>query len=236
MPRSGSTLLSSLLSQNTNIFINDESILCKVMADLADSFKNHKLKYSNSDEIIRDNVLYELPNNYFKGISIPIIDRSRKWILVNNLELLSKYTGKMIVIHRPMLDAMNSLVAIRKHNNIAWNTSEELRLFDHVKKIWDGVQYAKANNNGKFIFISYKELVEDTKNTLSRIYEFCALPAFEHIFDNIVYPHYNNEQDKIIYRCDRLHEVRSTISVRSLDMYLANTTIVKCKELDKLTT
>lgn len=75
-----------------------------------------------------------------------------------------------------------------------------------------GVEYAKHVNSGEFLFVEYGDLVDNTQDVLSSIYEFCGWESFTHDLDNIVNQH---PEDDSVYGLVGMHDVRPTIGRRT---------------------
>jgi len=238
LPRSGSTLLSSILSQNINIHAEGNSAVCQLMWDMQQSCNGNakeQLLANNRNNTIKD-LIASIPSIYYKDVKASIIiDKCRSWTLPDNMNMLYQYIGnnpKVIVLERPILDIVKSFVNLRKENN--WQGNLEEGLLDDwsepIVRSLNGVKWAKANNNGEFFFIQYDDLLHDTNSTIDKIYEFCELESFKHDFNNIVNKHPENDE---VYGMLGQHDVRPTISKRNIDIKLSSSIVKKCKQLDQ---
>lgn len=237
LPRTGSTLLSSILSQNPEIHAEGNSAVCQLMWDMQCSVlgtANEQLIASNrlhtGIELIKN-----IPNIYYKDVTASIvIDKCRSWTLPDNMAMLNKYFNhqpKVIVLERPLIEIVKSFVALRQANN--WQGDLEQGLLDDlsepIMRSYEGVKWAKANNKGEFLFVQYDELLNNTKATIDKIYEFCELESFEHDFNNIVNKHPENDE---VYGLLGQHDIRPTITKRDLDVTLSDAIVKKCKDLE----
>lgn len=237
LPRSGSTLLSSIFSQNPDIHAEGNSALCQLMWDLQQScrgFANEQLVVTNRLTTEKD-VVSALPYQYYKDVKAStIIDKCRSWTHPLNVEMLYRYFDqkpKIIVLVRPVLEIVRSFVALRIKNNYQGNLEEGLLQpnSEPIMRSLEGVRWARLNNNGEFLFINYHDLVDNTKDTIDKIYEFCELDSFEHQFDNIVNMHPENDD---MYILNYQHIVRPQIGYRQHDIILSDEIIERCKHLD----
>jgi sulfotransferase len=238
LPRSGSTLLSSILSQNLNIHAEGNSAVCQLMWDAQCSVlgrANQQLIASDRLDIGIE-LIKNIPNIYYKNITAStVIDKCRSWTLPDNMAMLYKYIDskpKVIVLERPIIDIVKSFVYLRKKNN--WQGNLEEGLLDDwsepIMRSYEGVKWAKANNNGEFLFIQYDDMVNNTQNTIDTIYSFCEIEPYKHDFNNIINKH---PEDDTVYNMIGQHDVRPTISKRKLDVKLSDKIITKCKQLDQ---
>lgn len=237
LPRTGSTLLSSILSQNPEIHAEGNSAVCQLMWDMQCSVYrscNEQLTASNRIDTGIE-LIKNIPNVYYKDITAStVIDKCRSWTLPDNVAMLNKYfehKPKIIVLERPLVEIVKSFVALRQANN--WQGDLEQGLLDDwsepIMRSYEGVKWAKANNNGEFLFVQYNDLLNNTKSTIDKLYEFCELESFEHDFNNIVNKHPENDE---VYGMLGQHDVRPTIAKRDLDVTLSDAIIKRCKDLE----
>lgn len=236
LPRTGSTLLSAILSQNPEIHAEGNSAVCQLMWDMQGSILencNEQLAASNrlntGIELIKN-----IPNIYYKDITAStVIDKCRSWTLPDNMAMLNKYfeyKPKVLVLERPLIEIVRSFVALRQANNYQGDPEEGLldTWSEPIMRSYEGVKWAKANNNGEFLFVQYNDLINNTKSTIDTIYEFCELESFEHDFNNIVNKHPENDE---VYGMLGQHDIRPTINKRDLDVKLSKEMIAKCESL-----
>lgn len=240
LPRSGSTLLSSILSQNPDIHAEGNSAVCQMMWDLDQSCDincKEQLRANHRQQTQLD-VISAIPHIYYKNVIKPIIiDKCRSWTLPANLFLMQRYITenvKIIVLERPVIEIVKSFVSLRKENN--WEGDLEKELLDEgsepIVRSFYGVKWAKENNaNNTFLFIQYDDLINNTKETINKIYSFIDEPIFQHDLNNIINKH--PEDDKF-YNMIGQHDIRPTINKRQIDIELSQETIKKCKTLDTL--
>ena len=234
LPRTGSTLLSSILSQNPKIHAEGNSAVCQLMWDMQQSVLDSEQMKASSKDLI-NKLVKPIPNIYYGDVKKPIVvDKCRSWTLPANIQMLNQYFDnqpKVIVLVRPMVEVVASFMSLRKVNG--WQDLESGLLDDGSEPIMRslaGVEWARKNNNGEFIFVSYDELIDDMKATLDRIYEHCGWEKFDHNLNNIINIHKENDN---IYGLIGQHDVRPQISRRTVDVELSKKLIDKCNRLDK---
>jgi sulfotransferase len=232
LPRSGSTLLSSILSQNPSIHTEGTSALCQLMWDVQVSCWNTE-QMPNKPEI-EGKLLASIPKTFYEGVQQNIIiDKCRTWPLPANLELIKKYITerpKIIITVRPIVEVVKSFVYIRTLNN---HPSPEVGLLDdgsNIMRSLEGINYAKANNSGQFLVVSYNDLVDNTKEVIQNIYDFCNWDKFKHKFTAITNP--NLERDDLLGLIG-LHDIRPEIERRKLELQLSDELYEKAIQLDK---
>lgn len=252
LPRSGSTLLSSILSQNPIIHAEGNSAVCQLIWDMYISCTKNayeQLKGNYKDHLMRDFII-QIPNTYYKHSSVGtevIIDKCRAWIKPTNIELLKTFIDphiKIIVMERSLTDIMKSFYKLYKNNN--WSDDLIRECFDgmlmpgsdpimasleNIKRIKDR---ESNNDDATFLFINYDNLIEHPDKIIKQIYDFCGWrdKSFQHTFDNIVNKYPEND---VFYGLEGFHKVRPTICKEdNRRIVLPDDIIKKCAELDKL--
>jgi sulfotransferase len=241
MPRSGSTLLSAILSQNPKIHAEGNSAVCQLMWDTQESYI-HKCK-EQIDANNRQQTIIELisnvPHVYYNHIDKEesiIVDKCRSWTNPCNIELLHNYIDKnfkIIILERSILEVVKSFAKLYKKNNIIKDLTELLiPNSEPIMRSLNGIIHAKQNNkNNNFLFISYNELIENTEETIKKIYDFCNWEYFSHDFKNID-PKY--KENDAVYNLTGFHDVHPTVKKTENTVVLPTEIIDKCRQIDKI--
>lgn len=219
LPRTGSTLLSAILSQNPEIHAEGNSAVCQLMWDMQVSCQttaseqllaNHR--YSDQDALVS-----AIPAIYYRDVKAThIVDKCRSWTLPANMDMLRRYIPndpKVIVLTRPVDEIVASFVRLREANG--WTGDLEAGLLEPgsepIMRSLDGVTLARESGSSEFLFVEYADIVSDTDEVLKSIYEFCEFDPFKHDLLNIVN---NHPEDDSVYGLIGQHEIRSTIGAR----------------------
>ena len=197
-PRSGNTLLTSILNQNPDVCCTPNSITLEIMKDLfllksTDVFQNFP------DEQSLNNVMDEVYNLYYKNWNYKyIIDRGPAGT-IGNLKVLKKHFKqeiKVIFLVRPILEVLASWVTwasktpdafIRKASKNPTHMCHILMNKDGqiVKELVCMQNLLKPENKHMVHFIDYKEIVEKPVATIKGIYQFLDIPYFKHRFTDL---------------------------------------------------
>lgn len=223
LPRTGSTLLTALLSQNKDILSEGTSGLLELMWQTDQLFVYDKdlikcLESTNKTNI-NLKIMSSLPALYYDSDIKYVIDKNRNWANKFNIEMIKKYiiaNPKIIVMLRPIDEIFESFYYIYKKNKkldiLHRNLFEVPNPFIFpFNNLLETVQ----NNKEHLLLLTYKELVEKTEETIDRIYEFLGIPKFNHDFTNI-----KNKYPEDDYGFDGLHKVRSKIKYRHKNVTL----------------
>jgi len=218
LPRTGSTLLSSLLSQNPKVHAEGNSAVCQLMWDMQQSCEVNAAEQlqANGRQADQDALVSSIPAIYYRNVrATQIVDKCRSWTLPDNMAMMRRYITddpKVIVMTRPLDEIVASFVRLRKANG--WDDPEAGLLEPMTEPIMRsqfGVDYARATNSGEFLFIEYADLVSDPQAVVDSIYSFCEWKPFVHHFHNIANAHPENDA---VYGLAGMHDVRPTIGVR----------------------
>lgn len=241
LPRSGSTLLSAILSQNPKIHAEGNSAVCQLMWDLKQSIVNNakeQIAANNRYQTTYD-LISQIPHIYYKNNNPSekiVIDKCRSWTIPDNIDLLQKFIDaniKIIVLERPIIEIVKSFVKLYKNNGK--ETNLDFLLTENTEPIMrslGGVMWAKQNNHkNTFLFISYKNLIENTEKTIKDIYDFCGFEYFTHDFSNIVLKYPENDD---IYKLKGQHSIRPTIQKEENKTKLPDNIKLKCNMIDSM--
>ena len=208
--------------------------MCQLMWDMQQSATNSEQIKANNKDLV-DKLVRQIPDTYYADTQKSIIvDKCRSWTLPANMQMLGKYFDndpKVIVMVRPLQEIVASFMALRQANG--WQNLEQ-GLLDNgsepIMRSLAGVEWANKNNNGEFMFVTYDDLVNNTKWTLLRIYDHCGWEPFKHDINNIVNTHKENDS---VYGLIGQHDVRSSISRRQINVEMSDELLDRCKQLDE---
>lgn len=220
LPRTGSTLLSAILSQNPDIHAEGNSAVCQLMWDAhvsCEGAASEQLRANRRLPGTQDAIVSAIPAIYYREVTARhIVDKCRSWTLPANMMLMRRYITddpKVIVLTRPIDEIIASLVRLRRDNG--WTADLEGDLLEPgsepIMRSQEGVQWARANNTGEFLFIEYANLVQDTGAVLDAIYTFTGMEPFQHNLTSIVNQH---PEDDTVYGLLGQHDIRKTIGYR----------------------
>lgn len=218
LPRTGSTLLSAILHQNPDIHAEGNSAICQLMWDTLQSCEkncNEQLSANNRFDTAY-HLLKEIPHIYYRNSQRKIvIDKCRSWTLPANQDMLRRFvtdTPKTIVLTRPIDEIVASFASLYARNEKTFDESALLREdTEPLMRSLRGVESAKQMNRGEFLFITYKQLIDDTKAVLDGIYDFIGAEPYEHDLNHIVNTMPENDS---VYGLLGMHAVRQTIGTK----------------------
>ena len=241
LPRSGSTLLSAILSQNPKIHAEGNSAVCQLMWDMQQSYINNcgeQINANDRQETIRE-LISGIPKTYYNKIDVKervVVDKCRSWALPSNMELLRNYIDKdlkVIMLERSIVDIVKSFCKLYKKNGQIIQPDNLLKDgSEPIMRSLSGLLYAKHNNQAKnFLFVSYEDLTGSPEATIERIYDFCGWDPFAHDFQNIA-PKY--KENDAVYNLAGFHDVRPSVCRVEHTMFLPDEIVSKCNAIDNI--
>ena len=241
LPRSGSTLLSTLLNQNPRIYSGPSSPVLGAMYATHDNFQSNELYtgYPKPNQV--NEIIGSVIEHWYSDIDKPVvIDKNRAWCArVPFIEGYIKQEAKIIVPVRRVDEILASILTMIKRNpfeegqprinfvdeylvknNIPINDETRCQhLLNPDGIIWEALNATKLGvdegHSDKFLFVDYNDLVKDPQKELNEIYEFLGEEPFEHTFENLSNDH--REDDITTYGLSDMHEVHSELKKVSTD-------------------
>jgi sulfotransferase len=225
LARSGSTLLSSILTQHKDIHSDIASPLGAILDQylhLYDDGFNKILTPQKIKKLIKNSI--ETLYDDFENPIIFDVNRTH----TNNLSVLVDMfpDTKMICMVRSIPDILNSFENIYQKNLYKGNSNlygmDTISVYQRCWSLMNptgvvalGLNYLKQSLHGphadRILLIEYEELVNDTENVINDVYDFLELPRFEHDFNNLK----NIPGSEIVdqeLNLEGLHSIRPSIS------------------------
>jgi sulfotransferase len=241
LPRSGSTLLSSILNQNPEVYSSPNSPMCGMMVNLERSLIASEQYNAFPKPQVMSRTIMGVLDNYYSDIDKPfIIDKSREWAIQEHFAVLLRnlpYEPKIVLTVRNITDILASFIymvnqqpgndnfidrAIQAGNGFnLYRSIDDIRC-DHLmipKGLIDnglyGIAYAMLEENKQYFHIvEYEDLINKTSDTIDGVYNFLGVEKFAHDLSNI--KNVTKENDAI-YGVPGMHDVRESITKRPIN-------------------
>lgn len=255
LPRSGSTVLRSLLNQNPNFYAGPASPVLSTMYTVESHLKQDELFHAHPKpeqaNMIISNIIYQ----FYSDIDKPTcFDSNRAWVArVPYIEGYIKQRAKIICTVRDYEEILTSFEVLLQKNpyqlgqtRIDFITEQLVKLNipltvenrceyiagpqgilgQSANAIQEGIQQGFLD---RIHFVEYKDLIQSPEKTLNSIYEFLEEETFEHTFDNL--KNQTREEDLNTYGLKDMHEVRPVLESTSQDpsQVLPDSILEKCK-------
>jgi sulfotransferase len=211
LPRTGSTLLTTLLYQNPIIHTEGTSGLCNLMWQMQDAFCGDAIDATYRREHT-EQIMKQMPEMYYSNVERPIvIDKCRAWNMTLNMEMIKRYITdkpKVIVMERPIDEIEKSFEKLFAKNNR--NDFDTNGYRQELDRSYLGVLQAHDDlRQEQYHFVQYQDLITEPQIVLNGIYDFIEMPNYQHDFYNIVN---SNPENDLVHGLIGMHEVRSSIS------------------------
>ncbi len=233
LPRSGSTLLKSILNQNPNIHANPVSPVMELMYHTEEYLKQSEqyLGYPKPKSAYKIISSY-IENYYFDREEPVIIDHCRAW--TNNIERIKTYitpNPKIICPVRDIVEILTSFITMvhRNDDQVSFidqhliekgvtvdddNRCQYLMSDEGIveQALWAQSQAFIKNDTRHLLMVEYNDLVNAPDETMKRIYDFLEMDNYNHNFKNVENNH--RENDDQWYLKD-MHYVRKEVKKTS---------------------
>lgn len=215
LPRSGSTLLSAILSQNPDIHAEGNSAVCQLMWDAQQSCEGAASEQLRANRRVntQDDIVRAIPWIYYKDVTAThIVDKCRSWTIPDNMEMIRRYITpdpKVVVLVRPLTEIFDSFSRLRNANGVSGDISDLMTPgSEPVMRSYAGAMLAQASRDPTFLFVEYADLCDDPAAVINRIYKHCEWEPFTHDFDHVVNLH---PEDDTVYGLSGMHEIREKV-------------------------
>lgn len=237
LPRSGNTLLSSILNQNPIIHSSQSSPLIPSIMELHHKRYNEGLSISGDFELNFVNGIKEFVNGFYSNINKPvIIDRNKEWGRIDTIELAKLYISKnpkIIFSVRNILEILSSFINIlgdghsyidQMANDFGFKKYGKLTQNDircdflmspsgHVFRCLDALSQA-LNSGYNIHLVDYDKLISSPVSTMSDIHSFLEIDSYEYNFNNI--KKIEVDKDSLAGLPENMHYVRPKLEKTSM--------------------
>jgi sulfotransferase len=234
LPRSGSTLLKSILNQNPIIHTEPVSPVLELTHYTNAYFQDSEQYLGYPKPKSAHKVISSIIDDYYDEVEKPIvIDHCRAWS--NNIQMLKTFVTpnpKIICPVRNITEILTSFITMIRRNSdqvsfvdqhlieMGLPINDDNRCHYLMSKdgiveqaLWAQSQAFIRGDDKKYLcMIEYDDLIEKPEETMRKIYEFLDLDYYKHHFNNIENTH--REIDDQWYLKD-MHYVRKKLEKKS---------------------
>jgi sulfotransferase len=208
LPRAGSTLLTSILNQNPDIFASSSSPVCDALYHTHQMWYSRQALQANPNPTAVQNVVRSLIPAFYANRTEPIIiDKAFTWGTPDNLAVLINalgYVPKFIVMDRDMNEILSSFQRL-VDNSPNFNIDLQTTTIDPC--VMSHRNLLSQIPEQCFV-ISYERLCNDTTHLLKEFYNFIGQPNFQHDLSHIVN---TCTDDDSVWGLTDMHKIMSII-------------------------
>jgi sulfotransferase len=239
LPRSGSTLLSSILNQNPRFYSGPSSPVLGAMFAVEQDFMGNELYhgYPKPDQVRE--IIGSIPHHFYSDVQQPVVfDKNRAWTA--RVPYIEGYIGEQAKILVPVrrIDEILTSILTMIHRNPFQEGQPRINFIDEQLIKTDipindlnrcmyllgggGIVYESLNAimmgfqqnvRDKMHFVDYNDLVDNPEKIMEDIYDFIGEEFYDHDFGSISNIH--REDDLITYGLSDMHQVRSKVKKTS---------------------
>ena len=229
LPRSGSTLLSSILKQNPEIYADISSPLSMIVENIIRVFSECENSLYIGDER-RIQVIQSLFESYYSQQSQnTIFDTSRSW--TRNTSVLKQIfpDTKVLCCVRNVDEIINSFEKLWTHNPLyckqindftysqnIFERSDEIYnrfIIPHYTSLKEGI----AKNPEMIHFVEYESLCKFPEKTMKDIYNFIEIDYHSHDFNQL---DYENQRFDLKSGIPNLHKIKPVVYYEDCKYYI----------------
>lgn len=230
LQRSGSTVLSCILNQNTSIHATSTSPLLDVLYTSCCKLDECQYQYTFDFNAIRGNLTKGIINSFHKNIDRQyVIDKHRGWVSTIPLLREEYEDPKILCTIRPIPEILSSFITLIEKNKSLNNDADKfLRskgmpitinnrcdyfFQNFVKFHLDIINETIKNYRENIHLIEYSNLIMHPQSELRNIYSYLNIDYFDHDFDFI--ENTCKEEKDLAWGIENLHVIRNKLQKTS---------------------
>lgn len=228
LPRSGSTVLASILNQNPHMYVTPTSPLLDLLYLNEQAWRELPSVKANTvpeqleaiSEAIIEGCWQHIPQNI-------IIDKHRAWGRnLNTIKYIFKQEPKLIITVRDIPSIIASFMTLLRKSNqnphyidkILIERNLKLSDMDRADVLWnyfihdpyDSFRTAYKTNKNSLLLVDYDDLVNKKSEIIKQVYEFLNLPNYTHDYNNI--ENVTQDDDLLAWGLENLHTIRPNLN------------------------
>ena len=231
LPRSGSTLLGSIIGQNKAFTVTPTSPLLDLLCFTNDAFATLQQQYTFDVDAVSHNVYHGMIQGYFKNVTTDyVLDKHRGH--PKNIKPLSIYVTsnpRVVCTVRPVAEIIASYIKLMNQNPGENNfvddhlnrIGEAITVSSRAKCLWEhyisdpynSMVYGLQTYRDHLLIVEYDDIVKNTAAVLDRVYDFLGVERYSHNLDGI--HNYCSEEKDVAWGMKDLHLIRPQIQKTS---------------------
>lgn len=232
LPRTGSTLLGSILNQNPHVYVSPTSPLYSLLVNANEHLNTCDLQYTFDKRSIGDKVYKSLVEAFYPvDREFPIVfDKHRGW--PKNVDAIREFVDpepRIVCTVRPIAEIIASYITLanRDPDNFidahlkrdGAEVTDEARAFllwsQYLKMPYECMTIGLKMYRDSLLLVEYDELVYKPAKTLEAVYDFCSIEPFDHNFEDIENTCAEAKDDA--WGLKSLHDIRPRLGRTSVD-------------------
>lgn len=206
LPRAGSTLLQNLIGQNPDFYVTPTSGLLELIFAARGNYTNSPEFKAQDKDLMKKafiNFCKEGMNGYCNSLTNKpyIVDKSRGWSIHYDFLDMIFPNPKIVCMVRDLRDILSSMEKLYRknqhiHNNIinhgemkGTTTAKRVEIWLNTQPV--GLALDRLSDifriglHEKIHFVRYEDLLVRPDETMNKIYDYLAVPQYNHNFEYI---------------------------------------------------
>jgi sulfotransferase len=243
LPRSGSTLLTSILKQNPRFHSSISDTLANLVKGVIECSQESPGMKSEVPVQRRKNIVKHLFEGFYEEIDKEVIfNTNRGWSYLTNVTQDLYPNSKNIICVRDVNWILDSFECAHRRNPYSTNTATgnlSQSVYQRVDSLMaeDGIvgfsyvgikQAITGLDRSSLLLLEYEDLCKKPKEMMKIIYNFIGEPYYEHDFDNVEasWDEYDSEIGI------KLHDVRKKVEWRERKFILPPDILNKYQKME----
>lgn len=232
LPRSGSTILTSILNQNPNFYAEIHNPLMNMIFNVI-NVPQDPSNYASSPNYRVKNTINGVISGFYQHIEQEVcFNTNRCWTVMLNYLYELNPEFKVICTVRNYVDILNSMENLflkRKFLHVntiypddmisnVWNRTNYLAKDGFINQAYLCLReayYGKYKNH--LLLVEYNDIVNKPSQVITKIYDFIGEPKFNHSFDDVSYSF--DDYDNLLL-LKGLHEVKPRLEKQNTPLVL----------------
>jgi sulfotransferase len=243
LPRSGSTLLSSILKQNPRFHASITNPLGNLVKGVIENSQSAPGMKSEVPIERRKNLVRHLFEGYYQDVDKEVaFNTNRGWTMLTNVVRDLYPKSRFIVCVRDINWVLDSFESAHRRNPFSTNTAtggHSKSVYQRVEDLMSetgivgfpyvGIKQAITGPDKSLLFLlEYEELCKKPKEMMQALYNFIDEPYYEHDFNDVEasWDEYDSEIGI------KLHEVRKKVEWRERNFILPPDILNKYQKME----
>lgn len=231
MPRSGSTLLGSLINQHPDVYVTSTSPVNRIMHDLYQSLQDNAFRGNDWHiDDMNSRIFKYMFACWYEPIKEKFIfDKSRGWgFNIQAVQTFIQENPKVIITYRSVPEILTSFITLiekdpKNHVDVnLYKNNIEINIENRVDYIWNSMNEYSYQSTRAAIeqfpdvvhIVRYDDLINNTEETMNKLWDYLEIDAPKHNFNDV--QNYLSDPDEN-WGIKGLHEIRPTIKKISKD-------------------
>lgn len=229
VPRSGSTVLASLLNQNPDFYVTQTSPVLDAMQTISSAWGRLSANVLDQEPAQLKNILNGIHSSAYNHTPASyIVDKHRAWPAnINYIQAVTDARPKIICTTRNISEIIASfIILIDKTDGVSYidqellstgkpiNTATRARLLweKYINVPWSSLRKGWEQHPDCLKFVDYADIINNPELTLSDIYKFLGVPNYTGHTTTKLQPMRENDE---AWGLPGLHNIRPTLKKTS---------------------